>query len=125
MHTFTHFETATYSVCCPIFLLLSENLENLFSLISIPDHTRHQVRGLYRGLSSPLASLAFINAIVFGVYGHAIKFLGNNEHSLRDQFLAGSVSTSLSFSSPSLFFLLTTHLPQQFAAMPALLSRIS
>ena len=40
---------------------------------------------------SPLACLAFINAIVFGVYGNTMKRLGN-EHSMRDQFLAGSVS---------------------------------
>lgn len=51
------------------------------------------MRGLYRGLSSPLASLAFINAIVFGVYGNAIALLGD-DHSLKNEFIAGSVSLS-------------------------------
>ena len=53
-------------------------------------YRRERIRGLYRGLSSPLGCLAFINAIVFGVYGSAIRALGS-EHSLGHQFLAGSV----------------------------------
>jgi solute carrier family 25 carnitine/acylcarnitine transporter 20/29 len=50
-----------------------------------------QFKGLYRGLSSPLYGLTFINAIVFGVYGNAIRVLGD-EHNLKHEFLAGSVS---------------------------------
>ncbi|XP_064484642.1 mitochondrial basic amino acids transporter-like [Ornithodoros turicata] len=34
------------------------------------------VRGLYRGLTSPMAGVAFINAVVFGVYGNVQRQLG-------------------------------------------------
>ncbi len=32
-----------------------------------------QVKGLYRGMSSPLAGVAAINAITFGVYGNVLR----------------------------------------------------
>lgn len=49
------------------------------------------VRGLYRGLSSPLAGVAFINAIVFGVYGNAQR-LSANPNSYKTHFLAGATA---------------------------------
>jgi len=49
------------------------------------------VRGLYRGMSSPLAGVAGINAIVFGVYGNTQRHLSDPD-SLMSHFLAGSVA---------------------------------
>ncbi|XGW01935.1 hypothetical protein V3C99_014207 [Haemonchus contortus] len=46
------------------------------------------VAGLYKGLSSPLASLTAINAIVFGVHGSVCREFSNPE-SLRAHFFAG------------------------------------
>ncbi len=48
--------------------------------------------GLYKGITSPLTGLAFINAICFGVYGNTLKKL-NDPHSLRNHFLAGNCTT--------------------------------
>lgn len=50
------------------------------------------VVGLYKGISSPLAGLAFINAIVFGVYGNTLKALGENGDAIRSHFIAGSMA---------------------------------
>ena len=44
--------------------------------------------GMYKGMSSPLCGVAVINAIVFGVYGSAMRYLGEN--TLSNQFLAGA-----------------------------------
>lgn len=49
--------------------------------------------GLYKGMSSPMAGLAAINAIVFGVYGNILRSLPN-PNSLCSQFVAG-VSTGV------------------------------
>lgn len=49
------------------------------------------IRGLYRGISSPMAGVAFINAIVFGVYGNTQR-MASDPNSLKTHFLAGSVS---------------------------------
>ncbi|PAV90024.1 hypothetical protein WR25_07647 [Diploscapter pachys] len=48
-------------------------------------------RGLYKGLSSPLASLSAINAIVFGVHGSACREFDNSD-SLKAHFFAGSAA---------------------------------
>lgn len=48
-------------------------------------------RGLYRGVQSPLVGLAGINALVFGVYGYAMKNLPNPD-SLTSVTIAGSIS---------------------------------
>lgn len=46
------------------------------------------VNGLYRGVSSPMAGIAFINAIVFGVYGNVQRqFI--DATSLTSHFVAG------------------------------------
>ncbi|XP_055352160.1 mitochondrial basic amino acids transporter-like [Paramacrobiotus metropolitanus] len=47
--------------------------------------------GLYKGMSSPLCGVAVINAIVFGVYGNAMRYLNNNA-SLTNHFLAGMLA---------------------------------
>lgn len=49
------------------------------------------IKGLYRGISSPLCGVAVINAIVFGVYGNTQRRL-SDPNSLRSQFLAGSIA---------------------------------
>lgn len=36
-----------------------------------------QLRGLYKGMSSPMAGVAFVNAIVFGVHGNMVKHIQN------------------------------------------------
>lgn len=47
--------------------------------------------GLYRGLSSPMAGVALVNAVVFGVYGNIQKRLSDPD-SLRSHFWAGSTA---------------------------------
>ncbi|VDM39953.1 unnamed protein product [Toxocara canis] len=49
------------------------------------------VSGLLKGLSSPLASLTVINAIIFGVYGNVTRLFENQE-SVVTHFIAGCVS---------------------------------
>lgn len=58
-----------------------------------------QVAGLYKGISSPLAGLAFINAIVFGVYGNTLKSLGENGDAIRSHFIAGKTFSSGCFAN--------------------------
>ncbi|XP_053214689.1 mitochondrial basic amino acids transporter-like isoform X2 [Panonychus citri] len=55
--------------------------------------------GLFSGLSSPLACLAFVNAIVFGVYGNLNEYLKTLESTTEPrmskvgrEFIAGTVS---------------------------------
>lgn len=50
-----------------------------------------QFQGLFKGMSSPMAGLAGINAIVFGVYGNMIR-ASSSPNSLKTQFLAGSTA---------------------------------
>uniref|UniRef100_A0A336LHN7 CSON014443 protein n=1 Tax=Culicoides sonorensis TaxID=179676 RepID=A0A336LHN7_CULSO len=52
---------------------------------------KESVRGLYKGLASPIGGVAFMNAIVFGVYGNVQKHYSNPE-SLQAHFLAGSAA---------------------------------
>ncbi|CAM1325433.1 SLC25A29 (predicted) [Pycnogonum litorale] len=52
---------------------------------------QESVRGLYKGISSPMAGLAFINAIVFGVYGNTIKQFSDSD-SISTHFIAGSTA---------------------------------
>ncbi|WKY10080.1 hypothetical protein Q1695_002434 [Nippostrongylus brasiliensis] len=47
--------------------------------------------GLYKGLSSPLASLTAINAVVFGVHGHVCREFDNPD-SIKSHFIAGSAA---------------------------------
>ncbi|CAL8289587.1 mitochondrial basic amino acids transporter isoform X1 [Gadus morhua] len=44
--------------------------------------------GLYKGIGSPMMGLTFINAIVFGVQGNAMRYLGRDTPA--NQFLAGA-----------------------------------
>ncbi|XP_041777460.1 mitochondrial basic amino acids transporter [Anopheles merus] len=52
---------------------------------------REGVHGLYRGMSSPMAGVAVVNAIVFGVYGNIQRRTANPD-SLYSHFLAGSAA---------------------------------
>lgn len=53
---------------------------------------RHEgIRGVYRGVSSPLAGVAAINAIVFGVYGNTQRSMSNPD-AISSHFMAGCVS---------------------------------
>uniref|UniRef100_A0A182NZV8 Mitochondrial carnitine/acylcarnitine carrier protein CACL n=1 Tax=Anopheles epiroticus TaxID=199890 RepID=A0A182NZV8_9DIPT len=52
---------------------------------------REGVHGLYRGMSSPMAGVAVVNAIVFGVYGN-IQRRTTNPDALYSHFLAGSAA---------------------------------
>ncbi|XP_027896584.1 mitochondrial basic amino acids transporter-like [Xiphophorus couchianus] len=49
--------------------------------------------GLYKGIGSPMMGLTFINAIVFGVQGNAMRLLG--EDTPTHQFLAGAAAGTL------------------------------
>lgn len=48
-------------------------------------------QGLFKGMSSPMAGLAAVNAIVFGVYGNILR-ASSSPASLQNQFLAGSAA---------------------------------
>lgn len=52
---------------------------------------KDSVRGLYRGISSPLGGIAFVNAIVFGVYGN-VQRNTENPNSLQSHFFAGAAA---------------------------------
>lgn len=52
---------------------------------------RDSFKGLYRGLSSPMMSVSFINAILFGVYGN-VQRRSSEPDSLFTHFIAGSCS---------------------------------
>lgn len=49
------------------------------------------IRGIYKGISSPLAGVAAINAIVFGVYGNCQRN-SSDPNSLFTHFVAGSAA---------------------------------
>ncbi|KAI7799617.1 mitochondrial basic amino acids transporter [Triplophysa rosa] len=49
--------------------------------------------GLYKGIGSPMMGLTFINAIVFGVQGNAMRWL--DEDTPLNQFLAGAAAGSI------------------------------
>ncbi|KAF5292582.1 hypothetical protein FQA39_LY13915 [Lamprigera yunnana] len=49
------------------------------------------IRGIYKGISSPLVGVAAINAIVFGVYGNAQRH-SSDPNSLTTHFFAGSLA---------------------------------
>ncbi|XP_014840085.1 PREDICTED: mitochondrial basic amino acids transporter-like isoform X1 [Poecilia mexicana] len=51
---------------------------------------QESVFGLYKGIGSPMMGLTFINAIVFGVQGNAMRMLG--EDTPTHQFLAGAAA---------------------------------
>lgn len=52
---------------------------------------REGIHGLYRGMSSPMAGVAAVNAIVFGVYGN-IQRRTSDPDSLRSHFIAGTAA---------------------------------
>lgn len=52
---------------------------------------KESVKGLYRGMSSPMAGVAGVNAIVFGVYGQAQKHMSDSDR-LSYHFLAGATA---------------------------------
>lgn len=52
---------------------------------------QESLRGLYKGVTSPLSSLAFINAIIFGVQGNVIKRM-ENPNALSSHFKAGIIA---------------------------------
>ncbi|XP_057678948.1 mitochondrial basic amino acids transporter-like isoform X2 [Corythoichthys intestinalis] len=49
--------------------------------------------GLYKGIGSPMMGLTFINAIVFGVQGNAMRRLGQDTPT--NQFLAGAAAGAI------------------------------
>jgi solute carrier family 25 (mitochondrial carnitine/acylcarnitine transporter), member 20/29 len=52
---------------------------------------KDSVKGLYRGLSSPIASISVLNAIIFGVYGN-VQRRTSDPDSLFAHFCAGSAA---------------------------------
>ncbi|KAF7412643.1 hypothetical protein HZH66_001539 [Vespula vulgaris] len=53
--------------------------------------TKESVFGLYRGMTSPMAGVAVVNAIVFGVYGQTQKHMSDKDR-LSYHFLAGAIA---------------------------------
>lgn len=52
---------------------------------------KESIRGLYRGMSSPMAGVAAVNAIVFGVYGN-VQRNRSDPDSLYSHFMAGTAA---------------------------------
>jgi solute carrier family 25 carnitine/acylcarnitine transporter 20/29 len=52
---------------------------------------RDSLKGLYRGMSSPMAGVTVVNAIVFGVYGNTQRYM-SDPNSLYSHFVAGSMA---------------------------------
>lgn len=52
---------------------------------------KDSVAGLYRGMSSPVAGVALVNAIIFGVYGETQRHIPDHA-SLSTHFVAGSIA---------------------------------
>lgn len=52
---------------------------------------KESVSGLYRGMTSPMAGVAVVNAIIFGVYGQAQKHMSDKDR-LSYHFLAGTMA---------------------------------
>lgn len=52
---------------------------------------KESVGGLYRGMTSPMTGVAFLNAIVFGVYGNVERKMGDKE-SLMTHCIAGGTA---------------------------------
>ncbi|KAK4315013.1 hypothetical protein Pmani_013737 [Petrolisthes manimaculis] len=52
---------------------------------------KESVRGLYKGMSSPMAGVAFVNAIIFGVHGNMSKHMKEPD-SIKSQVLCGSAA---------------------------------
>lgn len=52
---------------------------------------QESARGLFKGMSSPMASVALINAVIFGVYGDVKRRMADPD-SLRSQAIAGSAA---------------------------------
>ncbi|XP_045605309.1 mitochondrial basic amino acids transporter [Procambarus clarkii] len=52
---------------------------------------KESVRGLYKGMSSPMAGVAVVNAIVFGVHGNMTKHQ-KNPNSLWSQMMCGATA---------------------------------
>lgn len=52
---------------------------------------KDSVRGLYRGMSSPMLGVSAINAIVFGVYGN-VQRISSNPDSYVSHFFAGATA---------------------------------
>uniref|UniRef100_A0A1B6DEN6 Mitochondrial basic amino acids transporter n=2 Tax=Clastoptera arizonana TaxID=38151 RepID=A0A1B6DEN6_9HEMI len=50
---------------------------------------QESISGLYKGMSSPMAGVAVVNAVVFGVYGNVQRKLPDPE-SLKSYFIAGA-----------------------------------
>lgn len=59
---------------------------------------KESLRGFYRGISSPMAGVSVINAIVFGVYGNIQRY-SSNPNSYTSHFLAGSTGKCLRYQS--------------------------
>ncbi|XP_027015935.1 mitochondrial basic amino acids transporter isoform X1 [Tachysurus fulvidraco] len=54
---------------------------------------QESIFGLYKGIGSPMMGLTFINAIVFGVQGNAMRMLGKDTP--LNQFLAGAAAGAI------------------------------
>lgn len=54
-------------------------------------YAKESFRGLYKGVTSPIGGVAFMNAIIFGVYGN-VQRLHSDPNSLKAHFIAGSLA---------------------------------
>ncbi|KAI8915812.1 mitochondrial carrier domain-containing protein, partial [Gorgonomyces haynaldii] len=65
---------------------------------------RERITGLYKGMTSPLVGVAFINSMLFAVYGSALRMVSSDleRPALSSIFYAGSISGLVNafFSAP-------------------------
>lgn len=79
---------------------------------------RDSVAGLYRGLSSPLAGVALVNAVVFGVYGNVQRRAADPD-ALQTQMFAGMAAGLVQTVITSPMELTKTRMQMQCAASGA------
>lgn len=88
------------------------------SLLKPPDSVTVQVGGLYKGMSSPMAAVAMVNAVVFGVYGNFQRHSPQPD-ALSSHFLAGAAAGFVQSFMCSPMELVKTRLQvQQHSAAP-------
>eukprot|EP01048_Picozoa_sp_COSAG05_P014986 COSAG05_NODE_1752_length_4149_cov_2.831108_3_plen_204_part_00 len=76
--------------------------------------------GLYRGVSSPLAGLVLINAVMFSSFETASKVIGRGQPPLTTAFLAGLVSGAATTAVDSPVDLVKVQLQRERAGRPRL-----
>jgi len=79
---------------------------------------QESVRGLFKGMASPMASVAVINAMIFGVYGNVQRRM-DNPNSFQSHAIAGSVAGAVQSIACSPMELVKTRIQIQEQMCPS------